>query len=456
MTGIRFVTSLLVLAFSLLNGSGCPVRGERPTGVVAVIVDYYRAEKPLTVSPADLAKLPRAKVRVEIGKKPLTFEGVPLAEILRLAGAKWGGKCSSLLDCYLVATSEDGFRAVFALPEIDPGLCHQMVILADRCNGEPLRKADGPYQIVEEDAKQRGRWVKRVTRLSIRPAADAEDESPATHSVATAVKTPLKSHVYLVGMGPGDAGLVTFKAAAVLQQADCVFCFDYLKNEVARYVPRTKIEVAPPTLMGRFRGQDLKTLSPEMRERARQNEAELATFVPQVRRMVAAKKTVVFADAGDPTIYCPWSWVTDEFADLGPLVIPGLSSFNAGNAAIGQSITKNSGSIIISPGDNLGGPDKHGRLTGTLVLFTHRAKLKELVPRLAAHYPADTPMAIVCEASYERQQVIFATLGTIWKNVSERDLPHLYLVYVGDGLVPPAMAKDGGKEQSARSEAAAK
>jgi precorrin-4 methylase len=239
-------------------------------------------------------------------------------------------------------------------------------------------------------------------------------------------------------MGPGDAKLVTFKAAAVLQQADCVFCFDYLKNEVARYVPRNKIEVAPPTLMGRFRGQDLKTLSPEMRERARQNETELATFVPQVRRMVAAKKTVVFADAGDPTIYCPWSWVTDEFADLGPLVIPGLSSFNAGNAALRQSMTKNGGSILISPGDNLGSPDKHGRLTDTLVLFTHRAKLEELVPKLAARYPADTPIAVVCEASYERQEVTFATLGTISKKVSARDLPHLYLIYVGDGLAPPA------------------
>jgi precorrin-4 methylase len=224
-----------------------------------------------------------------------------------------------------------------------------------------------------------------------------------------------------------------------------VFCFDYLKNEVARYVHRSKIEVASPMLMGSFRGQDLKTLSPELRQRARQSEEEMATFLPQVRRMVAAKKTVVFADSGDPTMYCPWSWVASEFADLGLIVVPGLSSFNAGNAALRQSITKNGGSIVISPGDNLGSPDEHGRLANTLVLFTHRMKLKELVPRLAARYPSDTPMAVVCEASYERQQVIFAKLGTIWKKVSQEDLPHLYLVYVGDGLVPPATVVDGGK-----------
>ena len=88
-----------------------------------------------------------------------------------------------------------------------------------------------------------------------------------------------------------------------------------------------------------------------------------------------------------------------------------------------------------------------------VVLFTHRASSEKLVPRLAARYPADTPMAVVCEASYARQQVIFATLGTIWKKVSEKDLPHLYLVYVGDGLRLPATAADGTSEKSSVSEA---
>ncbi len=433
-----------------------PCAARAPADAAAVIVDYYRAEKPLVLLPADLAKLPRQKVQAEVGKNHVIYEGVPLAEIIRLAGAKWGGKCSSLLDCYLLVEADDGFRAVFALPEIDPGLRHQMVILADRCNGQPLSKADGPYQIIEEDARQHGRWVKRAKKLSIRPAADAEEETQPQPAAAPAVKTPSKGELYLVGMGPGDAGLVTIKAAAILQKADCVFCFDYLKNEVARYVPRSKIEVASPLLMGRFRGQDLKTLSPELRRRARLSEEEMATFLPQVRRMVAAKKTVVFADAGDPTIYCPWSWVAEEFADLGPVVIPGLSSFNAANAALKQSITKNGGSIVISAGDNLGSPDQHGRLTAMLVLFTHRVKLQELVPRLAARYPADTPMAVVCEASYERQQVTFATLGSIWKKVNERDLPHLYLVYVGDGLTPPAIAAEGAGARSPVSEATAK
>ena len=174
-------------------------------------------------------------------------------------------------------------------------------------------------------------------------------------------------------------------------------------------------------------------------------EAEMAKFVPHIREMVAAGKTVAFADAGDPTIYCPWTWITDEFADLDPIVIPGLSSFNAANAALKQSMTKNGGSILLSPGDDLGSPDAHGRLTTMLVLFTHKIKFKELLRRLQSRYPADTPMAIVCEASYDRQRVVFGTLGTIRDKVSDGDLPHLYLVYAGDGLTPPKHGRETAK-----------
>jgi precorrin-4 methylase len=244
--------------------------------------------------------------------------------------------------------------------------------------------------------------------------------------------------VYLVGMGPGDAELVTFKAAKALKDADCVFCFRYLKEEVARYVPQAKITVASPLLMGRACGRNPADLPPEMRKELEQSQEDLAQFVVKVRKLVAAGKIVIFADAGDPTLYCPWSWITEEFADLQPAVVPGLSSFNAGNAALKQSITRNSGSVLISAGEDLGRPDKDGRLHMTLVLFTHRAKLKELAPQLLGRYPADTPAAVVCEASYPTQRVVWATLGTILEKTAGERLPHLYLVYVGDGLKAPA------------------
>lgn len=243
--------------------------------------------------------------------------------------------------------------------------------------------------------------------------------------------------IYLVGMGPGDADLVTFKAAKVLKDADSVFCFGYLKDEVARYAPPARISVASPLLMARVCSRNPAELPPKMRHEVKESKEELTHFVANIRSLVAEGKTVVFADAGDPTVYCPWSWVTEEFADLQPAIVPGLSSFNAANAALKQNIFKHSGSVLISAGEDLGTPDKGGRLKMTLVFFTHLAKLRDLVPQLRARYPLDTPVPVVCEASYPAQRVVWATLATVLERTAVKPLPHLYLVYVGDSLKAP-------------------
>ena len=166
--------------------------------------------------------------------------------------------------------------------------------------------------------------------------------------------------LYLVGMGPGDAELVTIKAARILKEADRVYCFDYLKDEVARYVAPERLSVMPFMLLGKLVGQSEKEVPANLREQVRRSEAEMSRFVPEVRRLVAAGKMLAFADAGDPTIYCPWLWVLERFADLSPTVVPGLSSFNAANAALRRSITRHSGSILLTTGDDLGTPDAKG------------------------------------------------------------------------------------------------
>lgn len=289
----------------------------------------------------------------------------------------------------------------------------------------------------------------RIPRLGVQMVLAALFLAAGEWSAVPAAEAAPRSSVFLVGMGPGDPELVTFKAAAVLKSADHVFCFEYLKEEVARFVPREKLFVASPLLMGRFRGQSMNDLPPQLRDRARQSEAETAKFLPYVRELVAGGKTVAFADSGDPMMYCPWSWVTEDFSDLEPTVIPGVSSFNAANAALRQSVTKKAGSVLISAGDDLGNPDEHGRLRIMLVLFTHRAKFGDLLPRLQARYPLDTPIAVVTEASYEQQQAIFGTLGTIQKELAGKELPHLYLIYVGDGLTLPKTA-DGNAGEAGR------
>ena len=264
----------------------------------------------------------------------------------------------------------------------------------------------------------------------------------ACNSNAIAADAPsARGSVYLVGMGPGDRELVTLKAARVLKEADHVFCFGYLEQEVARFVPSEKITVASPFLMGRFRGQCFDDLPPQYRERARKSVEAASEFLPKVRELVAGGNSVAFAAAGDPTLYCPWSWIVEDLIDLDPTVVPGLSSFNAANAALRQSLTKRGGSVLLSAGNDLGTPDEHGRLTMMLVLFTHSKELEVLLPQLQSRYPADTPIAIVGEAGYRQQQTIFATLGTVFKELESKTIPKLHLLYVGDGLTLPTVTE---------------
>lgn len=431
----------IVLWAAFAPGADKSLPTASPAG--SITVDNGRAQKVVTLSADELAKLKHAELKV--GSNRISYTGVPLAEVLRAAGVVWGGKCSPMFACYVVIEAADGYRVAFSVPEIAPELAHKQILLADRCAGAPLSAKEGPFQIIEEDAKQHGRWVRQVTRISLRdlppaiatPAAVADNSLPAGRGS----ETGKRGGIHLVGMGPGDAELVTLKAARILKQADRVYCFDYLKDEVAQYVPAERLTVVPFMLLGRLVGQDEKDVPVNLRKQVRQSADEMSRFVPEVRQMVAAGKMLAFADAGDPTIYCPWSWVLEKFADLSPAVVPGLSSFNAGNAALRHSITRRSGSILLTTGDDLGAPDKNGRLNATLVIFTQKAKLRDVVPRLAARYPGDTPIAVVCEASYKTEKVVVATLATILEKLGNEKLPHLYLIYAGDGL--SALQKTG-------------
>jgi precorrin-4 methylase len=116
-------------------------------------------------------------------------------------------------------------------------------------------------------------------------------------------------------------------------------------------------------------------------------------------------------------------------------VIPGISAFNASNAVLNLSITPGS-EVSLSAGDVTPGTGGGCRWPTTRVFFTHRTKGRDLLPQLAARYPADTPIALVCEASRSSQEVITGSVGTVVDQLDGRELPHLYMVYLGEGLMP--------------------
>ncbi|HKR12349.1 MAG TPA: molybdopterin-dependent oxidoreductase [Pyrinomonadaceae bacterium] len=129
--------------------------------------------QPLKLTAEDLGKLPRRSVSAkDHDGKDTSFEGVDLVEVLKLAGVKLGEHLRGKeLTLFLLVEAADGYRAVFALPELDPAFTDRIIILADRREGKPLSEKEGPVRIVVPGEKRQARWVRQVTSLTIRRAS---------------------------------------------------------------------------------------------------------------------------------------------------------------------------------------------------------------------------------------------------------------------------------------------
>jgi DMSO/TMAO reductase YedYZ molybdopterin-dependent catalytic subunit len=132
---------------------------------------------PTKLTAEDLAKLPRRTVQTKAGDgSVVTYEGPELAEVLRLAGVKFGADLKGpALAYYLLVTGADDFRVVFALTELDSSFTDRVIILADKKNGQALSAEEGPLRTIAPDEKRQGRWVKQVVRFTLMsPAAPAD------------------------------------------------------------------------------------------------------------------------------------------------------------------------------------------------------------------------------------------------------------------------------------------
>ncbi|WP_320056199.1 SAM-dependent methyltransferase [Desulfuromonas thiophila] len=259
---------------------------------------------------------------------------------------------------------------------------------------------------------------------------------------------------YLVSTGVGDADNMSVRAWRTIERADVVLAMqpEQAREKYAALLKDKPVYPAGHGLFGRM-PQRLAVASAQGGRRPGPAAApELADQQQQTRQIVrdavAAGKTVVLLDAGDPTIYGPQTGYLREFADLAPQVIPGISSFNAANAALGRGITEGrpSRSVILTAaaGKTPNAPDGyHGRdsLTelaksqSTLVFFTMGLNLPDVVAQLKTSYPADTPIALVLHAgSAARQRVVRATLESIVAQLGDEPLPFEHLIYVGDFL----------------------
>lgn len=214
----------------------------------------------------------------------------------------------------------------------------------------------------------------------------------------------MSGKVWLVGAGPGDPGLMTVKGLACLREAQAVV-YDRLVNPIL-------LEEAPPYCEFHDVGKEANS-HPIPQPQINQ------ILIDCVRRGLK----VVRLKGGDPFVFGRGSEEVQALREAGFAceVIPGITSAIGGLAAAGIPVTHrdHASSFHVVTGHLRDGKvpqqwHKLAQLPGTLVVLMGMAQLREITSALlAGGKPADTPAAVVMQASTPLQQVISAPLAQL-------------------------------------------
>ena len=230
-----------------------------------------------------------------------------------------------------------------------------------------------------------------------------------------------ETKVYFIGAGPGAPDLITLRGARALGAADVVMYAGSL-------VPGALLEHCRPEV------QAVNTAGLNLDEQTQWYE-----------RAKEHGWTVARLHSGDPAIYGATAEQMELLRglEMGYEVIPGVSSFTACAAALGAELTRPevSQTIIITRGSGraspvpekeaLGGLAAHG---ATMCIFLSGRQLETVVSELLAHYPPETPAALVQRVSQPEERSHRAPLGSLLTGLKLSEWALTTMILVGGAL----------------------
>jgi precorrin-4/cobalt-precorrin-4 C11-methyltransferase len=227
--------------------------------------------------------------------------------------------------------------------------------------------------------------------------------------------------VHFIGAGPGAADLITVRGRDLI--ARCPVCL-----YAGSLVPPDLLAHCPP-------GARIVDTAP----------MSLEEIVAACRAATDEGHDVARLHSGDLSI---WSALGEQLraldaAGIAWTVTPGVPSFAAAAAALGQELTlpevaqtvvltRTSGRASAMPeGEDL----KAYAATGaTLVLHLSIHVLDKVVADLLPFYGAACPAAVVYRATWPDERIVRATLGTIAAEVAAQPIERTALILVGKAL----------------------
>jgi uroporphyrin-III C-methyltransferase/precorrin-2 dehydrogenase/sirohydrochlorin ferrochelatase len=229
-----------------------------------------------------------------------------------------------------------------------------------------------------------------------------------------------QSRVALVGAGPGDPELMTFKARELIAGAD------YVLHDAL---------IAPETLA--LCGPD--TRLEDVGKRGGQESARQANITSRLIELALAGNSVVRLKGGDPFVFGRGGEELFELQQAGidVVVVPGITAALAAPAAAGISVTKRgvASSVAITTARGAGGLDRLAdlaRAADTLVVLMARADLAEVAGALALAVGGSRAAAIISNATLPDQRSVTGPLDRIARLADEAAIEPPATLVVGD------------------------
>ncbi len=235
-------------------------------------------------------------------------------------------------------------------------------------------------------------------------------------------------HVWLVGGGPGDPGLVTEAGLAALRRADVVLYDRLAPAELLEHCPTDALLIDAGKAAGPSSG---RTMTQD------EINASLIQHAHAGRRVVRLK-------GGDPYVFGRGSEEAEALVEAGAgfTTVPGVTSAIGGLAAAGIPVTHRgvaSSFAVVTGHEDPTKPEQAVRwerlvtAVDTLVVLMGIGRLQAIVGELIAggRDPA-TPTALVQDATTAGQRVVDAPLDRIVEAARAADIEAPALFVVGD------------------------